>query len=404
MYLHRVLVPLFSILTFITLVTGVESNATPDHERSLGLITNDNLERSLRDDATEHSQGRPIITNNLVGSSVSLHPNITAMEQLRRINTLEAFMDILRLDDGQAFNVTDFITSYDNETGKFLVSEGGGRIADPDDCSPRLSTVRLNVTSPDPKIVFFPQCTKMERCGGCCSSPNLECVPSYTERVSLKVFKAEVPSTDATQFVYKGFQTVIAERHLMCRIQCTLDETKCGPQKLFLRNQCMCKCRQDLRCDSPRAWDPEVCSCVCAIKKECCPSGQQCGLIFDPVKCDCAINNNVMRASSGANITAEQHQNYWSTYGNNTSNAMNDLETQTASPTSTTTSTTLPPTITTVPLPVPDDPCARHSCPGNMIKVVVLPANICGCRMRPRTGRPRRSIARVLQPRYMQRV
>lgn len=53
-------------------------------------------------------------------------------------------------------------------------------------CTPELKTVSL-AQSDDPSILYIPQCTKVERCGGCCSHDLLSCQPQEIETLTFKV-------------------------------------------------------------------------------------------------------------------------------------------------------------------------------------------------------------------------
>ena len=53
-------------------------------------------------------------------------------------------------------------------------------------CIPELQTVPL-VSNEDPSVLFYPTCTRIERCGGCCSSELLACEPVKQETVLLQV-------------------------------------------------------------------------------------------------------------------------------------------------------------------------------------------------------------------------
>ncbi|KAH9505691.1 hypothetical protein Btru_055511 [Bulinus truncatus] len=394
-----------------------------------------------------YPQVHSTVVNNVISQS-----NVTTADSIstgndstqytyQNIHTVQDFIGLLRQEDGRPLVMSELFSEYDNTTGKFVVAEGGGRVAEPDDCSPRMTTVRLNFTHTDPKVVYFPQCTKIERCGGCCSSPNLECIPSYTERVSMRVFKAEVSSTEEG-LVYKGFAPVIVERHVMCRIQCSLSAEKCGPSKTFVRHQCVCKCRDVQRCQPPRVWDPDLCSCTCAVQTECCPNGQPCGLAFNRDTCQCSPDTGVVRisasntytegnnnqivnvSSSGATTVAANSNDpcaNWSCPVGSSPMAipstsqcfcyqsMNNLiegqqpslnrnteapspETisnrNTEAPSPETTSTTT--TTTTAPTTI-SDPCALIHCPVGMTKNLNATTNQCTCRIQIRLRRPRRS-------------
>ncbi|BFZ14833.1 hypothetical protein BsWGS_17872 [Bradybaena similaris] len=209
----------------------------------------------------------------------------SVMAKLQNITSMDDFLAVLQRD-GNPVSTGDIFSNYTDQSGAIYISTGG-RMAQPDDCSPRDTTVRLTFDNTNPNIVFFPRCTKIERCGGCCASPHLECVPSYTERVSYKVIKAEQPYPGSNHLEWKGeYANVILDRHVTCRVQCTLTPDKCGPKKDFQERQCGCKCRVYERCLPPKVWDPEECECKCAEVHACCTSGEACGMFFSKDTCE----------------------------------------------------------------------------------------------------------------------
>ena len=63
----------------------------------------------------------------------------------------------------------------------------GGLFATPDECSPRNMSVRLPLDYSDSQVAYYPECTIIQRCGGCLPAPDMACVPSYREEVVLMV-------------------------------------------------------------------------------------------------------------------------------------------------------------------------------------------------------------------------
>jgi len=56
----------------------------------------------------------------------------------------------------------------------------------PAKCIPELQPVSLKLDD-DPSIMIFPSCTRIKRCGGCCSSSLLLCQPTSTETINFEV-------------------------------------------------------------------------------------------------------------------------------------------------------------------------------------------------------------------------
>lgn len=59
-------------------------------------------------------------------------------------------------------------------------------IAEPALCKPELTTVTINASS-DPNIFLFPNCVRIERCGGCCNHDLLECQPKEIVMKQMRV-------------------------------------------------------------------------------------------------------------------------------------------------------------------------------------------------------------------------
>lgn len=59
-------------------------------------------------------------------------------------------------------------------------------IPTPAKCMPELQSVSLKVDD-DPSSIIFPSCTRIKRCGGCCSSSLLSCQPTVIETHNFEV-------------------------------------------------------------------------------------------------------------------------------------------------------------------------------------------------------------------------
>jgi hypothetical protein len=322
----------------------------------------------------------------------------SAVTKLLNITTMADFFSLLVTPDGDTVTENDVYSNYTDDSGAVYIN-AGGRMAQPDDCSPRDTSVRLPFDSSNPNVVYFPRCTKIERCGGCCASTNLECVPSYTERVTYKVVKAEVPYAGSSHLEWKGeFSSVILERHVNCRVQCTLTPDKCGPKKEFLDRQCECKCKEYARCQPPHIWDPQECECKCAEVLTCCTSGENCGLVFIKETCECGVDNGEIGLISNNNIAQEEMDAYYAERNNpsdttaqssasssSSSSLLPSFSTQSSTPLSVATTRTTTETATGAPT-TESDPCSDIVCPPSFIKQIHhADRSSCSCRRRSRT-------------------
>lgn len=74
--------------------------------------------------------------------------------------------------------------------------------------------------SKDPKIDYFPKCTRVKRCGGCCGSQLMSCQPVETETINFQVFPFEVVS--GKQMRIRGKDIVVVEQHTKCKCDCRI--------------------------------------------------------------------------------------------------------------------------------------------------------------------------------------
>lgn len=86
-------------------------------------------------------------------------------------------------------------------------------------CMPELQAVKL-MTSNDPTVLFYPPCTRIERCGGCCTGDLYSCQPVEQETIFVQVIKTQY--TGGTRMKYAGKEIIPIEKHTACRCQCRI--------------------------------------------------------------------------------------------------------------------------------------------------------------------------------------
>ncbi|GIX95369.1 PDGF_2 domain-containing protein [Caerostris extrusa] len=125
----------------------------------------------------------------------------------------------------------------------------------------------------DPSLVIWPVCTRVRRCGGCCSSKLLHCVPTKTSTITLKVIKARYPHPGAEMLELEGYENVRMEQHDRCACQCRQEERDCTSEQIYQPATCRCVCRnhhEAVRCKQPdHFWDMKDCTCKCRHHLEC---------------------------------------------------------------------------------------------------------------------------------------
>lgn len=149
-----------------------------------------------------------------------------------------------------------------------------------------MQTVKLGDPEGDSSILFIPTCTRIERCGGCCTHTLLACQPTETETVNFQVFKTRYTGSRKLRFVEK--QIVQVERHTKCKCDCKIREEDCNLLQVYNKNSCKCVCRnkdEEKKClkrNDVKIWNPDLCSCQCREERPC-----SSGFYYDASQCKC---------------------------------------------------------------------------------------------------------------------
>ncbi|KAJ8973905.1 hypothetical protein NQ317_004175 [Molorchus minor] len=151
-------------------------------------------------------------------------------------------------------------------------------------CSPELKTISLGQTD-DPSVLYIPQCTRVERCGGCCSHSLLSCQPKETETLSYQVepllrpffigYENEI-HWQGKKLKYIGKEVVLVERHVSCKCDCKVKEEDCNNYQEYRESECRCACTnldEEKKCfkSVKKLWNPELCACQCRDVAQCTP-------------------------------------------------------------------------------------------------------------------------------------
>ncbi|XP_054264980.1 vascular endothelial growth factor A-like [Macrosteles quadrilineatus] len=153
----------------------------------------------------------------------------------------------------------------------------------PAQCIPELKTISLRETE-DPWIYYWPECTRLEQCGGCCIHKQLSCQPIETETVNFQVTVLEYAGN---QMIYKGKEIISREKHTKCKCDCIVKEKDCNERQEYRKSECRCFCTNkdaEAKCndDPKKHWNPDSCSCECLSVVEC-----SSGTYYDPSSCSC---------------------------------------------------------------------------------------------------------------------
>ncbi|XP_076357220.1 uncharacterized protein LOC143250491 isoform X2 [Tachypleus tridentatus] len=158
----------------------------------------------------------------------------------------------------------------------------GDELAPSAGCEPESQIVELPKPV-DPLTVIWPPCTRIKKCGGCCPSTLLECVPKQTSKLSVKVIKAKYPKAGAETFEFQSFEVVKLEVHEKCSCECKEKRFDCSSQQTYKADECRCVCMNHMsseNCGDNQIWDSKDCSCKCKNYSNC-----STGFYFNPESC-----------------------------------------------------------------------------------------------------------------------
>ncbi|XP_076446924.1 uncharacterized protein LOC143284153 [Babylonia areolata] len=314
---------------------------------------------------------------------------------MNNVSNISDFFSLLVDSERQPVRMEDYVVESETLAGKKVIAGSENILAESDECSPRNMSVRLDVNMEDPTMVYYPECTRIERCGGCTPTPYLSCVPVYKEVVIMSVLKASYPFPGSTTMNMNGFEQVPVERHLTCRLECSLKQEDCGPYHFFLRNQCRCQCKSSTACSNGRVWDEYLCGCRCRNMDSCCRNEEQqgriCPFFFDPEYCECSLKvsvgflPNTSQAEIAAWLASRRQSNTTLLPDNTTPPTIPAQHLSGTTPTNTTTIIT-----TTTPNPTTRDSCSGHICPRFMRPVAYRGRCFCQSRNNHSQRHPRR--------------
>ncbi|XP_075158501.1 PDGF- and VEGF-related factor 1 isoform X1 [Haematobia irritans] len=151
-------------------------------------------------------------------------------------------------------------------------------------CIPEPTVVDL--TPINPKSNYFPRCTRVKRCGGCCSTPWMSCQPTKTEIVNYQVYR--YCYEHGAKFC--GLDVIPVEQHLECKCDCRIKPKDCNPYQVY--EDCRCHCTNTDARDKcleleHKDWDDESCRCVCRQTENCTT-----GSYYDENQCKCLLLPN----------------------------------------------------------------------------------------------------------------
>ncbi|KAG5873208.1 hypothetical protein JTB14_019517 [Gonioctena quinquepunctata] len=158
------------------------------------------------------------------------------------------------------------------------------------DCIPEFRKLELASTD-DPSILYIPQCTRVEQCGGCCSHALLSCQPIEKEILAYQVLKTQYTGNKKLKIL--GKEIIPVEKHTKCKCDCKIKEEvamkDCNEYQEYRPAECRCACKnidEEKKCSKNGArklWNPELCACLCRNIIPCTT-----GYTFDHIECKCS--------------------------------------------------------------------------------------------------------------------
>lgn len=164
----------------------------------------------------------------------------------------------------------------------------GGEVPKPAGCNTQATIVSLRPeNNTDPRLIYSPACTRVERCSGCCVSKRLSCQPTSTRLRTFSVNVLEYVSGVKTRF--KNRDLAVIEEHVGCACQCRVKEEHCDPRiQTYNARNCRCECKnlddrsKCLQQSDIKQWNPETCQCECLDATDCTS-----GSYYDHNYCKC---------------------------------------------------------------------------------------------------------------------
>lgn len=167
-------------------------------------------------------------------------------------------------------------------------------------CKPRTMVVPLEPSQgDDPNVFYFPPCTEVMRCSGCCDYPPQTCVSDGTEIVQRQVLRLiNNPMTGAVEF--DGHVSVSVVQHHNCSCRCAISPEDCRPPlHHYDPTACRCLCLHQSPCPQYKLWNEKTCMCVCREIRHCLEDE-----MFDFVTCTCQVRFQTALGGSASSVTS----------------------------------------------------------------------------------------------------
>ncbi|XP_043289719.1 vascular endothelial growth factor D-like [Venturia canescens] len=202
-------------------------------------------------------------------------------------STIDEFLNLVTDGRNQSknFHSTDSFDGLERSMGALTRSAG---------CIPEFKAVRIYDEVPsEPDIMYFPECVRINRCGGCCSRL-LECKPRNARKKNVEFVVSKIlPNGEILPYEKK---IVSLLEHIDCECDCKLKAKDCPPKAKYYEDECECKCQNEedeQKCANEhpvKEWDHTTCSCHCR-EEEICSTGMQ----LNRETCRCEMESTARR-------------------------------------------------------------------------------------------------------------
>lgn len=110
-------------------------------------------------------------------------------------------------------------------------------------CLPAPTVVSLRpADDKDPTINYFPSCTRVNRCGGCCTHKLLSCQPTEQNEIPYTISKSKYVG-GSPGFQNMGPVQITVTEHTKCKCMCTITESDCNSLQIYEKSKCKCSCK-----------------------------------------------------------------------------------------------------------------------------------------------------------------
>ncbi|KAK0176527.1 hypothetical protein PV328_000652 [Microctonus aethiopoides] len=229
----------------------------------------------------QSSNNQKINDNSQLSTSTKCQSTISDLDIARELESVETFEDFFNFLRNRPGSGRDFLLSRrsgdENERSNAIVTVQAK-------CKPVMTLVSFRNENTKPSVRYFPHCTRIERCDGCCNTNLWSCQPVNTTILNHLVIKYEIGNDSKTNHLAE--EIIPLEKHLSCQCLCRIKAEHCSKKQQYVEKKCKCECINNdemSKCNSEsQIWNPDTCECNCRNTMIC-----NSGYYFDNQSCRC---------------------------------------------------------------------------------------------------------------------